>query len=36
MNHFNSVIKKIVTDHHTVVFTGVMLLMMGKIGRAHV
>lgn len=31
MNHFNSVIKKIVTDHHTVVFTGVMLLMMGMI-----
>lgn len=31
MNHLNSIIKKIVTDHHTAVFTGIMLFMMGLI-----
>jgi hypothetical protein len=31
MNHFNKTIQKIVNDHHTVAFTGIMLIFMGSV-----
>jgi hypothetical protein len=31
MNHVNRIVKRIVSDHHTVIFIGVVLIVMGLI-----